>query len=71
MNIVAKTDVGQMRKVNQDRAGYSIHDDEWLAIVCDGMGGHRAGEVASDMACSYIIDHIFDHGDFINDDSNH
>ncbi|MBO6046256.1 MAG: Stp1/IreP family PP2C-type Ser/Thr phosphatase [Erysipelotrichaceae bacterium] len=69
MNIVAKTDVGQMRKVNQDRAAYAVNGDEWLAIVCDGMGGHRAGEVASTMACDYLTSHIFDHGDFVNEES--
>ncbi len=39
------TDVGKMRKANED--SYYMDDDLRIYVVADGMGGHKAGEVAS------------------------
>lgn len=55
MQVVAKTDIGKVREINQDYVKV-VHksEDECLAVLCDGMGGHRAGEVASALACETI-----------------
>ena len=53
MQIFSKTDRGRVRTDNQDAyfAG-KITDDSVFAVVCDGMGGANAGNVASELACS-------------------
>ncbi len=51
MIIAGKTDIGQVRAENQDtwRAGRRADGTGW-ALVCDGMGGARAGGLASSIA---------------------
>lgn len=50
MITVFKTDRGRIRQHNEDNGGVFINQDaHLLAIVADGMGGHRAGDVASSM----------------------
>ena len=52
LNMVAKSDVGKVREANEDYCG--IFQEEKLALVCDGMGGHKAGSQASRLAVSTI-----------------
>lgn len=55
MIVGASTDIGIVRQINQDFMFASKNSNFPLFIVADGMGGHRAGEVASEMAVSIII----------------
>lgn len=44
------------RKYNQDRLAYSYSKDALLLVVADGMGGHRYGEVAAQIAVTTITE---------------
>lgn len=61
MRSVGKTDIGLVRKVNEDSflcEKLEGIEDSYLYIVADGMGGHNAGEVASSMAVQEIAFYI-------------
>lgn len=54
----SNTDIGMVRDLNEDYYDNIIEEDWALLIVADGMGGHKAGEVASMMAVESIKNYI-------------
>lgn len=54
MKVKALTDIGLIRKKNQDSFFLSEKEDLPLFIIADGMGGHKGGEVASSDAINII-----------------
>lgn len=72
MEIIAMSDIGNVRKVNQDYVRfYSKNDHEALIVLCDGMGGHNAGEIASQMTGDDIIERYLEHGEFYGEEDIH
>ena len=54
ITITGMTDIGMVRKKNEDAIGYD--SALGLLVLADGMGGHRGGEIASNMTVDTVID---------------
>ncbi|WP_185731442.1 Stp1/IreP family PP2C-type Ser/Thr phosphatase [Larkinella rosea] len=70
LNAVVVSDIGNVRKNNEDTGLFVRLADEgirrfkgYLLLVADGMGGHLAGEIASQMAAEIVSREYFQHRD--------
>ena len=58
LRVGAATDTGRVRDLNED--AHMVWAEQGLFVVCDGMGGCPAGEVASQMAVETILERLND-----------
>ncbi len=59
MKVYAKSDIGNMREQNQDCVWAGELDTNAVAVIlCDGMGGENAGDIASSTTVEFMKDRL-------------
>lgn len=68
VTVACKTDLGRVRENNEDKFEYYLPEDKNMLarrgqvfVVCDGMGGHAAGQIASELTAKTFIDVYLGH----------
>ncbi|MBO6158624.1 MAG: Stp1/IreP family PP2C-type Ser/Thr phosphatase [Firmicutes bacterium] len=64
ISAAGRCETGIVRPMNQDQIFYSVENIGLLPnlfVVADGMGGHKAGDLASSEALRYFLEYIEDH----------
>lgn len=56
LRVGAGTDIGRARELNED--AFMLRAEQGLFVVCDGIGGSPAGEVASQIAVEQILERL-------------
>jgi len=56
IQVAAKSDLGLVRENNED--SFFADSSIGLFVICDGMGGHVAGEVASQKAIEFAVNFL-------------
>lgn len=65
--MVNRSDIGRIRQVNEDSALTGTISSQFsFAVVADGMGGHQAGDVASQIAVSAFRRILAQHEEITN-----
>lgn len=66
LETASKSHIGQVRQKNEDAAGFSKPSGQkereekgTIFVVADGMGGHRGGEIASQLAVDTVISEYY------------
>lgn len=71
MRVLAKSDIGKARDMNQDYFYVSSLDsDVKLYILADGMGGYKGGEIASNLAVNCTKNYICNNWEKIEKEKN-